>query len=321
MKQRGQPVIPGIPQEAADLKPRVLAAIEEQGLTQDQVAREADLSATALSQYLQDKYRGNNGNVEAKLEKWLDTRGERLDVQALVAEAPRFFASRTATEIMAALRYAQSLEDMVAVVGVPGVGKSTACREYQRSYSGVWIATMASHTTGVVPVLKDICDAVGGGKASGANALAREITRKIRGTHGLLIIDEAHHLSTPALDAIRALHDSTEVSIALVGSVELTAKLERMPQLYSRLGMRLTRLRVLKDDITALLEAWEIKGKDERRHLTALAQRPGALRSVTKVLRLASATATTKGEPLGMRHIEDAAFTLSARATEVGDHA
>lgn len=315
-----QPEVAAGGREDLALRLQVLAALEEQGLTQEQAAREAAMSPTTLSLYLQDKYPGNIDNVERKLVKWLETSGERRGVLSLVPEAPTYFASQTATEIITVLRYAQSLEDMVAVVGVPGVGKSSACREYQRQYSNIWIATMASHTTGTVPVLREVCDAVGGGHASGASGLAREINRKIRGTHGLLIIDEAHHLSTQALDALRALHDSTGVAVALVGSIELSAKLERMPQLYSRLGLRLLRLRVLKADITALLDAWGINGKSERRTLTGIAQRPGALRSVTKVLRLASSTARSLGEPLKHQHIEGAALMLSARATEVGDH-
>lgn len=305
-----------------DLRVRVLSTIEtQQGLTQEQAAKEAEMSPTTLSLWLQGKYPGNNANVEAKLRKWLETRGERLSMQTLVAEAPAFVASQTATEITNAFRYAQTLEDMVSVVGVPGIGKSTTCQEYQRQYSNVWIVEMASHTTGVVPVLKEICEAVGGDRASGASGLAREIKRKIRGTHGLLIVDEAHHLTPQSLDAIRSLHDSTGVAVALVGSVELSGKLEKMPQLYSRLGLRLFRHRVLKADIAALLDAWQIGGKAERQYLARLAQRPGALRSITKVLRLASATARSSGEPLSLRHIEDAALMLSARTTEESDHA
>lgn len=300
---------------------RVQAAMFEDGLSQDKVAAEAGMSATALSQYLNGKYPGNVANVEAKLGKWLDSRGERQSMQAFVPDAPAFFTSQTARDLMTALLYAQSLGDMALVVGVPGIGKSTTCQEYQRKYSNVWIATMAAHTTGVVPVLKEICDAVGAAAGSGANAMAREISAKIRGRSGLLIVDEAHHLSPQALDAIRALHDATEVAVALVGSVEIVAKLEKMPQLYSRLGVRLYRRKVLKGDVTALLEAWKITGREERRLLTTLANQPGALRSVTKTLRLATALARGSAEDLSLQHIKDAAATLSARITEETDHA
>jgi DNA transposition AAA+ family ATPase len=321
----GRNRITGIPlaeEAVGTLRDRVRAVIEgDEDLTQDQVATEAGMSPTTLSLYLGAKYSGNVANVEKKLEKWLGSRGERLSMQALLPAEPVFFASQTARELMDAFRYAQSLEDMVAVMGVPGIGKSTTCAEYQRQYSNVWIATMAAHTTKVVPALREISEAVGGGSAVGANGLARAITRKIRGTRGLLIIDEAHHLSLPALDAIRALHDATQVAVALVGGPELAARVEGMPQLFSRLGLRLHRRRVLKADIAALMDGWGITGREERRTLTRIAEAPGALRSVTKVLRLATTMARSSEERLQLQHIQDAALTLSARATEESDHA
>jgi DNA transposition AAA+ family ATPase len=302
--------------EGMSLKDQVAGVLARRGITQGQAAREAGMSETTLSQYRSDQYKGSIENVEKKLESWLRSSEESMAAQQLVPDAPSFFLSRTADELMQSFRYAQSIEDMVAVVGAPGIGKTSTCREYQRQYPNVWLATMASHTTGVVPVLAEIREAVGGGKANGATALAKEICRKISGTGGLLIIDEAHHVSIAALDAIRSLHDTTHTAIALVGSMEMSAKLERMPQLYSRLGLRLHRPRVLAADIQALLEAWGITGKGERRAITEVAKGAGGLRTATKVLRLASASARAAGESLTLQHIQDAAHTRGARIAE-----
>lgn len=295
---------------------RIRAVMKAQRLTQATVASEADLSTAAISLFLNGKYHGDVAEVEAKLGRWLTTRGERAQVQAVVPEPPRFFLSATAAEITNAFRYAQSLEDMVAVAGVPGIGKSTTCEEYRRDHPNVWVAEAAAHTTGVVPVLRLVCDAVGGGGASGASGLAREIASRIAKKRGLLIIDEAHHLALQSLDAIRALHDETGVAIALVGGPELLVKLERMPQLWSRLGMRLVRPRVQAGDVSAQLDAWGITGRAERQYLTKLADGPGALRRVNKTLRLAGMLARDSAEGLTLQHIQDAAATLSARPTD-----
>lgn len=305
------------------LREKILELLETQkdaGLTRDQVAAEAGMSPATLSMWLNGKYPGNNGNMERKLLKWMDAREERAGVEALIPDPPEFFLSRTASELMNAFRYAQSLTDMVAVMGVPGIGKSVTCAAYQRQYPNVWIPSLASHTTGVVPVLKRICRAVGAAESPGASGLAEAIAQKIEGTRGLLIVDEAHHASVAALDAIRAIHDDTGVAVALVGDLTLGAKLEQMPQLYSRLGARLFRRRVLKADVEALVDAWGITRKAERSFLAEIAERPGALRSVTKVLRLATAVAHGDGEPLSLAHLEDAALTLSARATSETEH-
>jgi DNA transposition AAA+ family ATPase len=294
----------------------VLTESEEGEVTQAQVAAESGISRTALSQYLRGSYPGDSAAVEAKLERWLNARGEQQTLQELIPESPRFFATRSAGDMMKLLRIAQSLEDMALIAGVPGVGKSTSCREYQRLAPNVWIATMASHTTGVVPVLKEICDAVGGGKAPSANGLAREISRKIQGRQGLLVIDECHHISVPALDAIRSLHDATGVGVALVGAPLLSGKVERMFQLHSRIGLPLYLLNPLKEDVDALLDAWCIQDKAMRRELVKIAGDPGALRSVTKVLRLATSLARGATEALQLAHIREAAHLLTARTTD-----
>src|ERR1035437_1267786 len=45
------------------------------------------------------------------------------------------------------------------------------------------------------------------------------------GTGGLLVIDEAQHLSVAALDQIRSIHDATDLGIALVGNQQVYARL------------------------------------------------------------------------------------------------
>jgi hypothetical protein len=297
---------------------RVKEEMKHGRITQAAVAGEVGVSTSTLSMYLNDKYHGDVQEIEAKVLRWLAARGERVQVRAVVPEPPRFFASTTATEITNALRYAQGLEDMIAVAGVPGIGKSTTCDEYRRGQPNVWVAEAAAHTTGLVPILKLICDAVGVPPlrgAVGASGLAREIAARVAKKRGLLIIDEAHHIDLKALDAIRALHDSTGVAIALVGGPPLLAKLESMPQLWSRIGIRLVRTRVQPGDVDAQLDAWGIARADERKYLTSLAQGPGALRRVNKTLRLAGMLARDSAG-VTLRHIQDAASSLSAHASD-----
>lgn len=306
-------------EDSARLANRVRQAMKELRLTQEATAALVGVSGATLSLWLNGRYAGDIAGVEAKVVRWLGSQEERVQVRAVVPEPPAWFGSATGQEIVNAFAYAQALGDMVAVAMVPGIGKSSACRQYQSTRSNVWRAEFAAHTTGVVPVLQVICGAVGGGSASGqpcgrASALAREIESRIVGRAGLLILDEVHHIDLKALDAIRALHDATGVAIALVGGPELLAKLERLPQLWSRLGMRLVRPRVQDGDVSAQLDAWEITGRAERAFLTTLAAQPGALRTVHKTLRLASMMARQADAGLTLQHIQDAAATLSARA-------
>jgi hypothetical protein len=72
---------------------------------------------------------------------------------------------------------------------------------------------------------------------------------------------------------------------------------------------------VLKADVDAQLDAWQINRKDTRTFLAKLAQRPGALRHVNKVLRLATVHASIANSPLSLEHIQDAAELLASQAT------
>jgi hypothetical protein len=79
--------------------------------------------------------------------------------------------------------------------------------------------------------------------------------------------------------------------------------------------MRLTRPRALKGDIEQLMDAWDIGGKEERAMLVQIAKRPGALRNLTKVLRMAHMLGSAEGaEAVAETHIRMAWERLSAGA-------
>ncbi|MCF7726254.1 AAA family ATPase [Sulfitobacter sp. 916] len=52
----------------------------------------------------------------------------------------------------------------------------------------------------------------------------------------LLVIDEAERLSTPSLEHVLDIFDRTGIGLILIGMPDLERKLERYPQLYSRIG-------------------------------------------------------------------------------------
>ena len=280
------------------------------------------MTAGAFSQWLNGNYAGDNAKIEKAVEIWVDAYQERRITERLLPTAPEFVTTPSAERIMNALGYAQIASDIAVIYGGAGLGKTTSVEEYARANPSVWAVTMTPATTGVVPCLDEIAETLGiRGVTGGAGKLQRAIAQRLKNTKGLLVIDEAQHLSVPALDAVRALHDATGIGIALVGNEAVYARMTGghravyLDRLYSRVGKRVRLTRPTKGDVDALIDAWpNVDRKYARKLLHEIAAKPGGLRGLTKVLRLASMI--TKKTKLRDDDVRDAWHELGGEAAE-----
>lgn len=199
----------------------------------------------------------------------------------------------TGRRILGALSFTQATGDVALIYGAAAVGKTRAAIEYAACGVNVWRATITQATTGVVPALGEICAAIGIAGCNGAASLHSAIVSRISGTEGLLIVDEAHQLSTAALDQLRSIYDASGVGLALIGSLGLYSRLTAgedatcLDRLLSRVGKRLHLDTVTPEDIGALADAWGIRNCKRSVTLQEIAQRPGGLRLLSKTVRLA----------------------------------
>lgn len=289
--------------ENRDLRAAISAMTQaDRRLTQAAIAREVGMSASALNQWLKGVYMGANDDVEAKLTRWVDAYHARRAVDSALPIAPRWADTPTGARILAALRYAQMAADIAIVYGGAGVGKTHAIRHYQASAPNVWHATMTPASSSVATSLEEIGETLGVREnGGGAARLHRQIVKKLMGTGGLLVVDEAQHLNVAALDQLRSIHDATSVGIAIVGNEKLYASMtggNRAPyldRLFSRIGKRVRVMRSTDSDIAEMIEAWGIEDAKTRKQLIEIAEQPGALRGLTKVLRLATVQARSEG--------------------------
>lgn len=286
-------------------------------LSQAILSKEAGISATTFNQWINSKYLGDNEGVEQKIRIWLEADNNRRAAGNQMPEAPSFVSTPTAARILGALGYAQMAGDIAVIHGGPGVGKTEANKFYRDSSPNVWIATMDPSTAGVVTALQAICDALGLAPGGGAWQMSRAICKRVRDTHGLLIVDEAQHLSIQALEQIRSIHDSTGIAIAFVGNDGVFARMaggrneQQLDRLRSRVGKRLSLKRPTETDVTTLLKAWSIEDTKCRSTLLKIADSSGALRLLTKVLRLASMYAKAEGRPVCCEDVRAAASELT----------
>ena len=208
-----------VPPLSADLRGQARRALREGGLAQAAAAGEIGISGATLSQWLKGVYAGDNEAVAAKVGRWLDARAEHSRLEATLPAGPEWAETPTARRVLGALWYAQLASDIAVVYGGAGLGKTTATKRYAGIKPGVWVATMSPSAYTLHSCLERAAAAVGLRSAHGRAArIEADLADRLEGARGLLVVDEAQHLSVQALEGLRSLHDATATGLALVGA-------------------------------------------------------------------------------------------------------
>lgn len=267
----------------------------EPGLSQTKAANQIGISGSALSQYIRHVYSGDNDALEAKIKKWLLGRRRKVAAAKRVPKDIPFFSAATSSQIIRALEYAQTMADISVVVGGAGFGKTTSCKHYAAMNSSVWYVRVSASSASASVCLTKVAEALGikPVRGEGAYSILDSIIDRVKQTEGLIIIDEAQHLHTPALEELRTIHDEAEVALALVGNEKVYTQLTGgsnaalYAQLFSRIGFKLLLSQVKKSDAHALAAGWGITDPEAVLVIEQIAQQYGALRRATKTIKLA----------------------------------
>lgn len=307
-----------------DLREELRVRMEStQGLTQAVVARESGVSTSTLSQWMAGTYPGKEENVRAKLEAWYQQLLVRQATSGLPT-GPAWVDTASTKKILGVLRYAQMGPDMAIVYGGAGISKTKSADRYRKTAPNVWLATATPASSGVMAILEVIAETLGmKDYARTGAALHRQICQRLDGSAGLLILDEAQHLSALALDQVRSIHDRTAVGIVLMGNENVygrmiggTTRAAYLDRLYSRIGKKLHIKAPVADDVTQMAVAWGITDKACEKQLQDIARKPGAggLRVLHKVLRLAASYAQAQKRTLCCDDVRAAAHELGVEA-------
>ena len=296
------------------------ALIEREGLSKAKAAVDIGIGASTLPAFLSGNYNGSNNQVAMQVQRWLTARMAQAATAAKQAAGPGYVNTKTAATFCALLEHAQYAPDLGVIVGEPGLGKTVTARAYSRTAHNVWMITCQPATGSPSMVVSELADTLNlAAPGSSAPRLCKLIVRKLSGLSALLIIDEAQHLTSTALDQLRTFHDLANCGVVVMGNRSILRNLEggrnRSPdfaQLYSRVGQRIDRKRAASEDIEAILDAWQIDDDSVRRIGRAVARKPGALRAMDKVLRQAHLRARADGTPVTERH-------MVASAVQLGD--
>lgn len=278
------------------LRDEVRALMAREGLNQRQVADESGIAYGTLTPYMGATYKGDLNRVAEQLQRWLETRRERARTASVLPQVPGFFLSPTAEEIHSILSFAQAARDFGVIVGGAGIGKTTAIKAYARRASNVWVLTADPSMGKANNLLSILAEELEVRERRNA-FVSRAVSARVRGTGGLVIIDEAQHLESKAFDQLRTtVLDLGECGVAVVGNESMLARLQgsadrrtqEYAQLHSRAGMRKVQPAAKARDICMTIQAWGIEAPEVVRLLKVIGRKAGALRILNKVISLAA---------------------------------
>jgi len=185
----------------------------------------------------------------------------------LTPDSDFFFASPPHQEALNTLLHAlENGEGFIKIVGAVGTGKTLLCRtllaELPRRCRALYLPNPALDPAGILFAVAEELGIKPTGMESGYRVhkaiQSRLIALARRGTRVVLILDEAQAIPLESLETVRLLSDlETEkrklLTIVLFGQPELDARLERIPQLKTRIGLH-DRLRPLRrEELVAYL--------------------------------------------------------------------
>jgi hypothetical protein len=251
---------------------------------------------------------------------------------------PRFVMTPTAQRIFDTLEDVHQLGELGGVRGNPGVGKSTALREYARQHKAVLLFSVSDFARSKRDVLGMLCDRFWIEEHLSFRLMKRLTAKLSEEMYGarvgdriraLIIIDEAQHLTKDAISLMRSLSDETGVGVVFAGNFDTLKERHRsgrsalrepavwsgeMKQVMSRMSGFWEVERPDVEDVAAFLEACGVN-RDDRDLVSCLmhwAMQDGGIRNVQKLLQMALRIEC--GWPFSREGFDAAAELLGFRA-------
>ena len=205
------------PEGPRDVRAALQAELAQSGLSLTRAADQIGRHSSSISRWLNRNYTGNNDAVAADVERWLETRADAVKHSLEGAGLDRHAETHATRKITDALAYAHATGDIVAVVGVPGRGKTWAAQRYCAGKSGAYYLAVSSAVFTLPGLLSVVGEAIGVGRQH-PSALDAESTiiARLHDRQALLVVDEAHHLRDKLLDELRIVRDRSGCGLALL---------------------------------------------------------------------------------------------------------
>lgn len=289
------------------------------GIGWNALGKKMNRAGPTLSLFATGKYEGNNQEIANQIFRHRQYLDSQAQISVDAPEIPGFVETPTAKRLLTLMQWAHRGRITFAATG-PGTGKTMAMKHYLDAVANAWMCTMSPSSAGVNNMQIEVLAALGEPDACGTpQKLSRRIRDRIRGTSGLLMFDEAQHLSEKSVEEIRSWYDATGVGIVLFGNQDVATRFDggnrkaAYAQLFSRVGMRHVQNVPLPADARIIADAWNIHDDQMIHYILQQALKPGGLRGITMMLELATMIASSESRQAELRDLQDAWLQLTSR--------
>lgn len=233
--------------QRASVRRAVTAYCETHGITHKSVGKQCALSGGTISEVITGSSKISSDKIDAHLRtinEWMENDARRRRSRPDDTFVETLVAKRL-------LQCAQKAADMVTMAlahGPTGIGKSMVAHVIAERFPGAIYIRISAGTSAFYKLRQMLAQRL---RLYGRRrpkkddtpglTLDERIFEKLKGSHRLLIIDEAHRISDSALEFLRDVHDECQVPVLLLCTKDLRDRIrkdndEDHGQLYSRVG-------------------------------------------------------------------------------------
>lgn len=206
--------------------------IDGKPFSQADFGREIGYSAGQISRYLNGKFIGNLSKLESVIEDVLKSAATRQ------AEALAIFETNVTLMVNATLERIRRTNDVGLIFGPAGVGKTCGIVLYLKVNLSAILLTATRWNRDAGGIQNLLFSAVETRGYDNRTPRMDFVTRKLKDSNRLLIVDNAQRLTTGALEVLFDLHDATGIGIAFVGNPEVLDSIRKSDQQFSRIGIK-----------------------------------------------------------------------------------
>lgn len=222
-----------------ELLTKLKLIVNEESISQKELAKKLGYSQAAVNTYLNNKYEGNVKEFETALIKFLDLSKNKKSYKKIRLD---FEKTTVAQRFYNVAQICQLNSEIGLCIGVSGLGKTTAIKNYAKTHSGV-IVIDPDENISVRDLLRSLGEEIRVKLHNNTSCqdFCQLVVNRLKDSGYLIVVDEAENIDSSCFRTLRKIHDRCEFTFGLlfVGTDRLSSNLSRMRGEYSYVTNRL----------------------------------------------------------------------------------